>query len=187
MSKLMMTPEEGEDFKRTLPAVGIDTGVLYSIVDLGTQSSKRYGAKRKIELSWSLPNQKHVFNEEDGLKPLIVSQIYTLSFNVKSNLYKAVAAMLGKSPIAAFDLFSLIGINAELSIEHEVKENDTFAIVKHVMNSKKEKIEGEMQEVTLSLEPGDFESDVFESLPIWKQDLIARSPELKTVYSLSSS
>lgn len=185
---MRMTPEEGQDFERTLPAEGLDQGVLYSILDLGTQASK-YGDKRKIELSFELPNQKHVFNEEDGERPLIVSEMYTMSFNTRSNLYKDVCSILGEAPGENFDLFGLVGKTVNLNIAHNSRGQETFAVVKNIFKLSKEtpRLTGEMPTKKLSLDLKQFDPEVYGSLPNWKKDLIGKSPEFQKAWESVNS
>ena len=188
MSEMKMTPEEGQEFERTLPVEGLDQGVLYSILDLGTQTSK-YGDKRKLELSFELPNQKHEFKEGEGEKPLIVSEMYTMSFNTRSNLFKDISTILGSTPGKDFDLFSLIGKTCNLNIGHNTRGKETFAVVKNIfkMGPDSPQLTGEMPTKTLSLDPKEFDIEVFKSLPTWKQDLIGKSPEFQKAWAIANS
>lgn len=84
---------------KVLPKAGIQLGVCYSIIELGTQESEFKGEKKKrteVQISWELPNHLHTFKEELGAQPLSVHATYGLSDAPQSKLPQALQSWGGQ-------------------------------------------------------------------------------------------
>jgi hypothetical protein len=99
------------------------------IVDLGTQHDDYNGKSkrlRKVRISWELPNEKTVFDEEKGEEPFLVSKEYTKTLGTKSNLRHDIESWRGKgftgSEAEAFDLAVLLGKPCMVNVIHEVSK-----------------------------------------------------------------
>lgn len=101
------------------------------VIDLGTQiSDGQYGVKvqPKLMLTWELPNELHVFSEDKGEEPFVVSQEYTLSLGEKAKLRAHLQAWRGKpftnEELEGFDVAKLAGVTCTLNIIHVVSEKN---------------------------------------------------------------
>lgn len=69
-----------------------------SFIDLGTQKIDYKGQlkmQRKINLTWEIPGEMRVFNEEKGEQPMVISRDFTLSFFGQSALFKILQSWIG--------------------------------------------------------------------------------------------
>lgn len=111
----------------------------YAVVDLGTHTDEgQYGVKvqRKIRLSWELPDELHVFRDENGPEPFAVHQTYTFSTHEKATMRKNLEAWRGRAftdhELKSFELKSLIGVPCLLNVVHVTKGEKTYANVKGI-------------------------------------------------------
>lgn len=116
---------------------GMAAAVCIDVVDMGMVESNYGGEKKlqhKVRIVWALEHRM-----KNG-KPYIAQKRYTASLHKKANLRKDLETWRGKkfteSEIirAGFDLEILLGIGANLFIQHDVKEDGTtFANVMSVL------------------------------------------------------
>lgn len=115
-----------EQGKYEQPDSGIFIGVVADVVELYGVKTK-FGEKNKIRIVWILDK-----NDKQG-KPYRVVFQKNASMHEKSDLYKAVRAILGENPPVKFDTETLIGRANQLFI---MKESDPsgkeFANVKGI-------------------------------------------------------
>ena len=104
----------GGDFQQATP--GMVSAVLARIIDWGTQEWGTFGPARRVQLVWEI-NEEVAAGEFAG-KHLTVSNIYTLSFNEKSNLMKDLQSWRGRAfgPDDEIDLHACIGKPAMLNL-----------------------------------------------------------------------
>ena len=127
------TKPEGNDFAKVEP--GTYMARCYSMVELGHIDTEFNGEKKKahkVMLTWELPEEMAVFNEDKGPEPYSVSKTYTLSMHEKSTLRKDLESWRGKGftelEAAKFDITKLLGwpeaaeprFNTETCFEVEV-------------------------------------------------------------------
>lgn len=115
MVKLMDSPAGG----RELVSAGTHLGILYQLVDLGTQENKFSPGKyqRKLMLGFETPNETN----EDG-EPKTIAAFLTNSNNEKATLSQWLKAWTGARQIeAGYDLNLLLGKAALLTITHDEK------------------------------------------------------------------
>ncbi len=127
-----METKAGE-FKKTqkpIPPTGQHLGLLYSIVDLGTQLGSFEGKPtkaRKIQLTFELPKFKAVFNEANGEQVMVVGHDYTFSLNEKAGFRKMMDSWFEK-PVLELNhdiLVKLLKRPAMLQIIHIKDKKDT--------------------------------------------------------------
>lgn len=130
---------EGGDFKKEIVPAGSHVARCYSVVHIGTVRFEYLGEEKelnKVRISWELPTELRVFNEEKGKQPMVVSKEYTLSLHEKSNLRKDLESWRGKNftdeELEAFDVSKLIGVPALLSVTHTTKGENTYANITSV-------------------------------------------------------
>ena len=101
--------------------------VCYSLVDLGTQYNDRYKKdERKVSIGWEIPEIR--IETDEGEKPVVISQKYTLSLHRKAKLREMLEAFRGKSftleELGAFDITNILNKNCMLQIIHYTSEDD---------------------------------------------------------------
>jgi hypothetical protein len=113
------------NFEISIPE-GIHKAVIYSVVDLGTQTiqSQQYGEqeKKQILISFEIPSITKVFDKEKGEQAVTISKTYTLSLHEKSRLYEVAKSVLGrdltKEEQENLEPKDLLGGNVTLTVEH---------------------------------------------------------------------
>jgi hypothetical protein len=102
----------GGDFE--LPSEEPQPAVLIGIIDIGTQTSPKYGKSRQGVFIWELTGEER---KKDNT-PFILAHKFTLSMNEKSNLYKFVKAWRKNvTDGEEYDVAGLLGMKAVLNIE----------------------------------------------------------------------
>jgi len=161
---------------------------LYSIIDLWTQTinSKKYwpSEKRRVFITWELPEFMHEFKEWDGEKPCVVSQEYTFSTYGTSHFRGMLESMLGKQSTmkdeeaSDYDLENLLGMRCKLKIIHNSPYINIWAIYDlDEKESKEAKKKFPQVNPSVIFDLDEFDKDVFESLPEFLRTKIMKSPE----------
>lgn len=180
-------PSEGGDY--TPPPPGTHPAICYRFIDLGTQKTTYKGEAKtahKIILSWEITDPD--VRMEDG-HPFVVNQRFTWSMHEKATLRKTLEAWRGQPFVdtdfgpGGFNIRKLIGVGCYLSILHEEKEGKTYANIGAVMKLPKGASAGELHNPTVffSLDPDEFDRDVFNSLSERLQETIRESPEYQAL------
>ena len=123
--------------QKPIPPEGQHLGLLYAIVDLGTQmeSFKGQPAKEvpKIHFSWEFPRLKAIFNPEKGPQCLGAFQEYSYSLGAKANFGKMINSWLKKDKqieALSYDtLTKILGRPCIIPIEH--KSNKDYPEIKY--------------------------------------------------------
>ena len=182
----MKLPKPSEGGERETTPAGTHVGVCYRFIDKGTQRIEWQGdvkLQRKVIISWLLPDELM----SDG-RPFIAHKSYTWSMHEKAALRKDLESWRGKAfsmddfeGANAFNTKKLIGQPCMLTITHDVKDGNTYTNVASVGKLMKGVKPGELTEPTvyLSLEPGEFDQAVYDSLSEKLKASIAASPEFK--------
>lgn len=130
----------GSDSRTFTPApAGVHQAVCVDVIDKGLIESnfvdERTGAKKvqhKIDIAWQLVNERR----DDG-KRFVVYKRYTLSLNEKATLRKDLESWRGRAftrdEEMGFDVETVIGANALVNVQHNVKGEKTYANVASVM------------------------------------------------------
>ncbi|MCK5017493.1 MAG: hypothetical protein KAS32_10535 [Candidatus Peribacteraceae bacterium] len=179
---------------RPLPEAGMQQGVLYSVIDLGTQEVEYMGKlkyQRKLNVAWELPNLPKLDYEDDNgnkvMRPSCVFKSYTLSLFEKANLAKDLSGWRGqkftKEEENGFNVFAMLkpGANALLNIIHyNGKDGQTRAIYEGVgkLMQGMPELAPENPIVQYSTEMGD---KFAEGMPEWAIETIKKSPEYRAV------
>jgi hypothetical protein len=113
---------------------GTHCAVCCDVIDLGMIEVTYLGKtqrKHKIVIAWQIDE-----NMDDG-KPFLVRRRYTCSLHEKAVLRRDLESWRGRAftdkELEAFDLESLLGVNALVNIIHEQRNGSTFANVASVM------------------------------------------------------
>lgn len=111
---------------RELIPAGNHIARCYSMVHVGTNKEIIQGTEKplnKVRLTWELPTELRVFNEEKGEQPMVVSKEYTLSMHEMSNLRKDLESWRGKGftedEAKSFDITKLLGVPCLLNVIHK--------------------------------------------------------------------
>lgn len=128
---LVATDSGGGDYE--LPKQGGALAICCQVIDLGTQES-HWGAKHKVLLGWELPKQA---SQNNGGRPLLIWQRYTLSTNELAKLRQHLEGWRGRAftpeEVKAFDLKNVLDKPCYLNIIHETNDGKTFANVSSIM------------------------------------------------------
>jgi hypothetical protein len=156
---------------------GIHHAVCYGVIDIGTQKSQ-YNGKEKLQhkcvIIWEFKNLR---TEDD--KPMVISNMYTVSLDERSNLYKHLKSWRGKSftteELEDFDLTALQGKNCMLQVIHNKKDDKTYANIENIMPIMEdvELIKSESSPIVYELQPGFIPEDMYE----WIEKKIKASVE----------
>ena len=176
---MKLNTEQSNTTERVEPKLGLTQAVVSGIVDLGTQE-KQFGAKRQVMITWELPHQTHVFDEDKGAQPLIRTKSYTMSLHEKAGLRKAIKGIQGKDISGEFDLYDLIGQNCMLSlieVERDGKKYINIDSIAPLMDGMKAEEPKEVKKFSLD----EFDMNDYMELYGWVQEKIASSPEYKAL------
>lgn len=172
---------------RVLAPEGVHAARCVRIIDLGTQENKKYGNKaRKVQLSFELVDETHIWDEDRGEEPFVLHRKYTASLGKKASLARDIQAWLGTKleKNAEFDIADLLDKPCQVQVLHnESEEGEKYANIQSIMappkNVKVKKAATELQ--LLSLEADEFDQDIFDSLPEFLQEQIEESPEYEAL------
>jgi hypothetical protein len=158
------------------PPVGAHIAVLIRIVDIGTQKGEWQGKetlRRQNILTWELPFK----TREDGA-PFIISKFYTQSLGDSSNLTKDLTSWLGKKPKPPFDPKELLGKGCQVVVsEREGSDKKVISTVVGLPDGATVPEKTHNPLVLFSLEPSEFDEEVFDGLSSRIQEMIMKSPE----------
>lgn len=112
----------------------------YEMIHVGTNVENILGQDKvlnKVRITWELPTELRVFNEEKGEQPMVISKEYTLSMHEKSNLRKDLESWRGKGftsdEAVSFDITKLLGVPCQLNIIHrEASNGNTYANISSI-------------------------------------------------------
>lgn len=163
-------------------------GRCYGVIDLGTHINPQHGSKaRKVLLQWELPGERHVFSQEKGEEPFVVSRQFSLSLNEKGLLRPFLVAWRGvdftPEELNKFDIAKLANQPCMVTVIHKRDGDKVYANVSQVAKLPKQMGEcppAHNRIVVLSLDQ-DFDTSVFESLPDWIKKKIQESPEYREI------
>ena len=190
----LIATSSGSD--RPLPEAGMQQGILYSVIYLGTQKTVYEGkakSQKKLNVAWELPGlPKLEYEDETGskvMRPQCIFKTYTLSLFEKASLAKDLAGWRGsqftKEEQKGFDVLTMLkpGANALLQIVHyQGKDGSTKA--KYESMSKlmagMPELQPENQIVEYSVEMGE---NFPVGMPDWTKDDARKAPEFGVVAS----
>lgn len=162
----------------------------YSMIHIGTVEEEIMGEKKlqnKVRITWELPNELRVFNEEKGEQPMVISKEYTLSMHEKANLRRDLESWRGKAftedQARAFDITKLLGVPCMLNIIHRMtKSNIEYAAISNISALPKGFQCPEQINETFEWNFEDkFDEDDLERFPDFIKEKIKRSVEYKAI------
>ncbi len=190
MSTPFTPPVEGEKREFKVVPVGTHIARCISWIDIGTVQFDWQGETkelRKIRLSFETPNEKAVFNEENGEQPFVVSTELTLSFHEKANYSKLLSSWFGKNNEEIKKLNpekDIIGKPCLINISHETTaKGNTFAKIQTVSPLMKGTECPEQVNKSTYFFMGynghhsEFDDEVFAKFPKFLKEKIMASPE----------
>ena len=185
--------ETSKNTERQLPEAGATTGVLFSLVDLGTQKVTWDGEEKwtpKLRLAFELPDQV-VEGEvtETGkttkvTKPMVVSIELTRSLGERATLRKLLEQWRGQAftskELASFSLKNLLGKACLLTLVHKTSQagRQYCAIQGMAKLPKGMKAPTTTQNGQVFYEIEQATGGQFNELPEWLQEKIRASKEL---------
>ncbi len=171
--------------KRVNPEPGVHVARLIQIIDWGSQIDKYSGdeGRAKVEFVWELPQSLHVFNEDKGEQPLLVSRKYGNTLGRGSAMKKDIESMLGHKIESDFELDSMIGELCMLNLSIEQDGEFENVVIQSLMPLTKDMAKKKFPEFNdqFVFDLDNFNQDIFDSLPEWKREQIAKSPEYANV------
>lgn len=155
------------------------------VIDMGSHEGEYQGKKRSrrlVLLTWELTSELM----SDG-RPFTVNKRYTASLNEKAGLRADLKSWRGKDftpeELEGFDPMVLVGKPCMINIVHEAKNGKTYANVTSIMplpaGVTAPPLAG--SPVKLSLEPDEFDREVFNSLGDGMKSKIAESSEYRAL------
>ncbi|HUX57100.1 MAG TPA: hypothetical protein VMV77_09005 [Bacteroidales bacterium] len=181
--------KDGENFIQIEP--GTYMARCYSMIQIGTIETEFEGKKKKahkVSITWELPDELAVFNEDKGPEPFVVSKTYTLSMHEKATLRHDLESWRGKGyteeEARKFDITKLLGQPCILSVIHQPGITDSSKNYVKVTSISK-LMKG--QECPPQINPmrvlsyDTFDWEVFESLSDYMKDKIKSSDEFKSL------
>ena len=158
---------------------GNHLAVCFSVIDLGIQTVDFQGVtsqKRKIRLSWELPQELMSEGEYKG-RPFSISKNYTLSLHEKSVLYKDLISWRGraftKDELAGFDVFNVLGASCMINVIHTTTpDGKTYANVASVAQLPKGMAKMQPCNDLVRFNTEDHTADEYNSLPEWLRDKV---------------
>lgn len=166
---------------------GPQLAILYSLIDMGSQEGTYQGKptspKRKIAMRFELHGDDTKM--EDG-RPLSIGKTFTLSSSSKGNLRPFMEGWRGKAftddEFEAFDLRNMLGKAAILTIV----EDGEYSVINNIsrLMSNMTAPTQHNPSVYLSLEPEEYDAQLFEMLSQKMREKISLSPEWKALNGL---
>lgn len=177
-----------EDFDPT-PA-GNHVARVYQIVHIGTIPETYMGEEKemnKVRISFELPNETHVFKEENGEQPYVISQEYTLSMGEKANLRKLVEGIIGQGFLEvdaqSFEVTELLGRACMLNVIHRKSKTSgrVYAQIASASPLPKGMEAPAPVNTPVILDYDNWNEEVFKALPDFLKDKIRSSREYKAL------
>ena len=173
---------------RELIPSGNHVARCYSMVHVGTNKELIMGAEKilnKVRLTWELPTELRVFNEDKGEQPMVISKEYTLSMHEKSNLRKDLESWRGQGfteeEAKSFDITKLLGLPCLLNVIHKTsKKGSEYSNISSITTLIKGMDCPAQVNETFEFNYTDkFDSVLVESFPDFIKDKIKSSSEYK--------
>tara|TARA_R110001599_G_scaffold156298_3_gene342175 strand:+ start:478 stop:1104 length:627 start_codon:yes stop_codon:yes gene_type:complete len=173
--------------QRTLAPTGNHLARCVKMVHIGTAEETIQGKVKKlnkVKLYWELPDETHVFKEENGAEPFMVSKEYTLSMSDRANLRKDLESWRSKpfkeKQAEEFDITVLLGIPCMINVIHKTAKSsgNEYVVVSGITPLPK-RVECPEQIIPSFEFNFDEKFSNFEELDEWTQGKIKETDEYK--------
>jgi hypothetical protein len=178
MTMGLVAKDSGGDRKFENAPAGAYVARCFRVVDLGTQTFQVMGETKQAHqclITWELGKTM-----EDG-KPFTISEKYTVSLHEKAKMRAVLESWRGRKFTEAerkgFDLKNLLGKVCFLNIVHSQRGEKTYANVASVMPVPEGIASPPPTNETLYYAISEHHPEVFERVPKYYREMIAKSPE----------
>jgi hypothetical protein len=181
--------KDGGNFIQVEP--GTYVARCYSMIEIGTIETEYLGEKKKahkVNITWELPTETAIFNEDKGPEPFVVSKTYTLSMHEKATLRKDLESWRGKGyaeeEAKRFDITKLLGQPCLLSVIHQPGVKDptkNYVVISSISKMMKGQECPPQVNPTRVLSYDEFNWEVFDKLSDYMKDKIRESEEFKSM------
>lgn len=165
-------------------SAGMQPGILYNIVDLGTQENEYKGevkSNRQLFMQWELPEELIDAPESESHgEPMSQSAFVNLTVGDKARLTEIVVASTGEKPQNGYDPQDLLGTACNLTIETYSKNDGSMGSkVKSYSPLLRSQKMGKPTNPLAYFDLDNFDQDAFDALPNGIRKMIEISPEYK--------
>lgn len=164
---------------RQIAPAGTHVATCFGMLDLGTQTDFVQGKSvtaHKVWIWWELSNEK----DQEG-KPIQIGAFFTLSLNERANLRKMLDSWRGRpftsEELKGFDVSKIVGAACMLSVIHEQKQNGIRDKIASVAAMPRGMTAPPLINPKTILNLDSFSQQVYDTLPKFLKDMIAKSPE----------
>lgn len=178
------TAPKSESKPRVLPPQGTHIARVIRFIELGTQKVEWQGQEKeqyKIWLDFELVDKTHVFKEGEEPKPFVVGSKLTFSMGSKANLRKIVEGIIGVGLLdheaEAFDIEQLLGKACLVNIKNVTKNDKTYTNIDTTTPLMEGMVAKEAFNPITKLSFGEWNQELFDSLPNFLKEAITVSPE----------
>lgn len=179
---------------KVLPPTGTHIARVYQIIHIGTTEYEWQGEKKKrnrVRIGFELPTEKHVFKEELGEQPFVISHYYTLSLGEKANLRKIVEGILGRTlnddELSEFDVESLLGKTCLVTITHRTTDTGVYANIQSTSPLIKGMTAPSAINKPFVLNYDSWSQEAFDSLPSFLREEMMSSEEYRKKFGDNSA
>jgi len=191
----MVAPETSGNTSRPKLEVGSQIGILYGIIDLGTQSVEWNGQsklQRKIMLQFEFPDTTHVFDEKKGPEPLVLSRKFTWTMSENGHFRAFINGWRGKAltdeQAKAFDVGAMIGVAGLVNVTERDYNGKTYQNIDSVSKLPKA-MQANLPKVHNPLTIYNVNAhgfgDKFSKLYDWLKNIISESVEFEQIVGLT--
>jgi len=162
------------------------------VIDLGHQTEKAFESEdtqlnHKIRITWELPNEIREWTDRETnevkSRPEIISQEFKASLHEKSKLRKLLVSWRGRDftedELKGFELRNVLGAPCFLNIVHAEKDGKKYANISAVTPLAKGMTCPDQITELMYFEVENFDQNLFDKLPKFIQEKLAKSEELK--------
>lgn len=183
----MFTAKKPESTYTPVP-VGNHVARIYKLIEIGTVPEIYMGEEKmmpKMMIGFELLNERKVFTEAKGEEPYTINHEFTVSMGKKSNLRKFIENMFGiafqDEEAYAFDFDNLIGEPLLLNVAHKIAKGsgNEYAFVQSASPIPKGLPVPPAHNPVVKLNYSEWDEKVFETLPNFLKDKMAKSDEFK--------
>jgi len=177
------------DVSNYLPApAGNHLARCVGLIALGTHRGEYKGKigepRKKIMMTWELPEALHVFNEDEGEQPFLVSRIYSLVISDKATYTQHMQGWTGGRINRDFNPLQMVGKPCQLSIIHKQSADNPERVrsrVSTIMGLTKNQPCPERINPISVLTFGKWDESLFNEQSDWIKKTIEASPEYKAM------